>query len=126
MFKERRGLIKLSLETGAELLPTYVFGGTDFFHNLHTEDNAIARLSRRLQIGMTVFWGRWGLPCVPLTPRVTMCIADPIPVKRWEGPGPVPPEEIEALHQRYLTALRSMFDEYKGLAGYPDAVLEVQ
>ena len=56
VFKDRRGLIKISLQTGAELLPSYVFGGTDFFHNLATSDNFLSRLSRKYKVGLTYFW----------------------------------------------------------------------
>jgi hypothetical protein len=33
---QRKGLMRLSLETGAHLYPCYVFGGTDFYDNLAT------------------------------------------------------------------------------------------
>ena len=36
VFKKRKGLIKLAIETGSSLIPCYVFGGTDFFCNLIT------------------------------------------------------------------------------------------
>lgn len=99
VFKNRRGLTKLSLETGAMLCPTYVFGGTDFFHNLATSDSLFSKLSRSFRAGVTIFWGHFGLP-IPFTPRVTLCIGDPIPVKKWTGEGKVPAELIEELHNK--------------------------
>ncbi len=41
-------------------------------------------------MGLTLFWGYCGLP-VPYAPAhgVTMCIADPIPVARFEPPPPL-------------------------------------
>ena len=69
VFKKRRGLVRLSIETGAQLVPCYVFGGTDFFHNLATDDGFFAKLSRMCRAGVTVFWGRYWLP-VPFSPRV--------------------------------------------------------
>lgn len=99
VFKSRKGLARLSLETGAELIPTYVFGGTDFFHNLATGDSILSKISRNLRAGVTIFWGHFGLP-IPFTPRVTMCIADPIPVTKWVGDGPVPEELIDELLEK--------------------------
>jgi hypothetical protein len=69
VFKSRRGLVRLSIETGAELTPCYVFGGTDFFHNLATDDGLFSSLSRSLRMGLTIFWGPYGLP-IPYAPKV--------------------------------------------------------
>ena len=70
VFKNRRGLVRLSIETGAEMVPCYVFGGTDFFHNLATDAGFFANLSRSLRAGVTIFWGHFGLP-IPYAPRVS-------------------------------------------------------
>jgi 2-acylglycerol O-acyltransferase 2 len=72
VFKKRKGLCRLSIETGAEMIPCYVFGGTDFFHNLATDDGGFAKISRFVRAGVTIFWGRWGLP-IPYAPRVRVC-----------------------------------------------------
>jgi hypothetical protein len=72
-----------------------------------------------------------GLP-VPFSPRVTLCLADPIEVTAVRGvEGPdgkvtIPQEAIEELHQKYILSITEMFDRYKAEAGYPDAVLEIQ
>lgn len=72
-----------------------------------------------------------GLP-VPFTPRVTLCLADPIEVeavkgvKGDDGKVTIPQEAIEELHEKYIKSITEMFNKYKEAAGYPDAVLEVQ
>jgi 1-acyl-sn-glycerol-3-phosphate acyltransferase len=124
VFKKRYGLCRLALETGTHLVPTYVFGGTDFFNNLATGGGIISQLSRKLRMGVTIFWGQFGLP-IPYAPKVTLCIADPIPVEKWKGPDPIPQEVIEALQEKYLKAIQDVFDRYKEAAGYPDAQLEI-
>jgi hypothetical protein len=125
VFKNRYGLCRLSLETGAKLMPCYVFGGTDFFHNLATSDSVFSRASRKLKAGMTIFWGHFGLP-IPFFPKVTITIADPIEVTKWEGEGKIPQDQVEALHAKYVTSIQELFDTYKAAAGYPDAVLEIE
>ena len=124
VFKDRRGLIRLSLETGAELIPCYVFGGTDFFHNLATTDNLLARLSRKYKMGLTWFWGKFGLP-IPFAPKVTMCIGEPLAVDKWTGNDRIPDDIIDELHERYIKAINDLFNRYKVQAGYPNAELEV-
>lgn len=72
-----------------------------------------------------------GLP-IPFSPRVTLCLADPIEVtavkgvKGEDGKVTIPQEAIEELHQKYIQSITEMFNRYKVAAGYPDAVLEVQ
>ena len=126
VFKRRRGLVRLALETGAALTPLYVFGGNDFFHQSATNGSWLARTSRRMGASLTFFWGWCGLP-VPLVPPhgVTICLGEPVFCERWRGPGKPPPEQVEALHARYLAALQKVFDDHKAAAGEPDAVLEI-
>ena len=124
IFKDRKGLIKLSLETGVYLCPTYVFGGTDFFHNLATHSGFFSQISRSLRMGITIFWGQFGLP-IPFAPKVTMCIADPLVVEKWCGEGPVPSELIDQLHARYIRSIQDLFEKYKVQAGYPNSKLEI-
>ena len=126
VFEKRYGLIKLAIETGTSLVPTYVFGGTDFFHNLITDDSWVSRLSRKLRLAFTVFYGRFHL-LVPYTPRVTMVFAEPLPVVHWDraSGAPVPQALLEDLHAQYMVAMRSLFLKYRDAAGYPDAELEI-
>jgi hypothetical protein len=127
VFKDRRGLTKLAIETGTYLCPCYVFGATDFFENLATnEDSIFAKFSRKYRMGVTIFWGRWGLP-IPYFPRVTLCVSQPIKVEKWDVAikGPVPVELINKLHEEYLNSIIDLFETYKSVAGYPDAKLEI-
>lgn len=155
IFKKRKGLIKLAIETQAAIVPCYVFGGTDFFNNLATGDGMISRISRKLKMGMTVFWGHFGLP-IPYAPRVTMVLGEPIepPVcaasnvdavgsndpqrvannagessgkgsSEGSGPASISMDLIDKMHSDVLNAMIALFNKYKSGAGYPDAELEV-
>ena len=147
---QRRGLMKLALQTGAALVPVYVFGGNDFYHHLATKapketrrsDSLVGEVlekhSRSFKTAFTIFWGQYGLP-LPYPAKCTMVLADPIwPVPNTLGEGragdtmtcrkvPEPTtEQIEELMDRYTSALSRLFDQYKAQAGYPDARLEIQ
>lgn len=124
VFQSRRGLIKLSIETGCELVPCYVFGGTDFFHNLATDDGFFARLSRKMRAGVTIFWGPYGLP-IPFTPRVTMVFGKPIPIPHVENDDERRSRTNDLLHAEFLRQMQELFDKNKAAAGYPDATLQV-
>ena len=45
VWRQRRGLCRLSLETGARLIPMYVFGGNDFFHQGFTSEGSLSYTS---------------------------------------------------------------------------------
>jgi hypothetical protein len=145
IFQNRKGFVKLSVETGAELVPCYVFGGTDFFQNLATNDSILSKLSRKFRMGLTIFWGQYGLP-IPYAPKVTMVIGKPIPVpKKLEAAktsntteietnksstkdmksDPILQATINELHSQFLVEIDALFNRYKSLAGYPEAELHV-
>ena len=129
VFKSRFGLVKLAIESGAELLPCYVFGGTDFFNNLATGDGFLSNLSRKWKMGITFFSGYLGLPFLPFVPRITLCIAEPIsiPGGKWKGEGKIPDDHplIKQIHDEYISSIQKLFDKYKAAAGYPNAILEI-
>ena len=58
--KNRKGFIKLALMEGVDVVPTYCFGNTSILEVVKT--GVLAQLSRRLQVSLTYFWGKLGLP----------------------------------------------------------------
>jgi hypothetical protein len=102
----RRGLMKLALETGAVLVPIYVFGANDFYSQLATYESsstgpprgaindrtkrtgqtaaptnpfgkAQRRISRVTRGGFTFFWGQYGSP-LPFEVKCSMVLGDPL------------------------------------------------
>ena len=154
----RRGLMKLALQTGAALVPIYVFGGNDFYHQLQGGLGFLEHVSRSAKAGLTLFWGQYGLP-MPFPVQCSMVLGDPIfpvledastsikggkkddNIKNPEtrqttddhSPNTTCPkienptdEQVEELMQRYMDAMRRLFDQYKDQAGYPNAQLEIR
>ncbi len=126
VFKDRRGLCRLSVESGAELIPCYVFGGTEFFENLATRYDFqwLMSICRKFRIGITLFWGYFGLP-IPYAPKVTMVIGEPIPVPVVPNDDDKKSKAIDLLHATFLTEMQALFEKYKVAAGYPEAQLEI-
>jgi hypothetical protein len=93
----RRGLMKLALETGAVLVPIYVFGANDFYSQLATygsssthttgrgaindRTNLVGKVQRSVSRvtrgGFTFFWGQFGSP-LPFQVKCSMVLGDPI------------------------------------------------
>ena len=133
---KRHGLMKLALQTGAALVPVYVFGGNDFYHQLAPK--YMEKLSRFVKAGMTLFWGQYGLP-MPYPAKCSIVLGDPIypwPETWGEGQSGTKKtcrkiqnptkEQIDELLERYTQCLHRLFEQYKVQAGYPDAQLEIQ
>jgi 1-acyl-sn-glycerol-3-phosphate acyltransferase len=82
VLKERMGVVKLAIRTGASLAPCYVFGNTkllscwafDGFPFLGGRGGLLERLSRKLGFALILIFGRFGLP-VPY--RLPVMVRDP-------------------------------------------------
>ncbi len=125
VYRKRRGLCRLSIETGAKIIPVYVFGGTSFFQNLATGDGFLSRFSRWLRVTFTLFWGQYLLP-IPYPAKVRLVVAEPLKFPEGCKPGEPSEECVAELHQRYIESIQKLFDDYKAAAGYPDAKLEIR
>jgi Diacylglycerol acyltransferase len=68
---KRRGFIKLALQSGVDVVPIYLFGNTTCLTVLKTE--MLAALSRKTQVSLTYFWGRFMLP-IPRPVKVSRTI----------------------------------------------------
>jgi hypothetical protein len=51
--------VKLAIDNDAEVVPVYVFGQTQLFDQMATNNSVLMRLSRRFAASITFFWGRW-------------------------------------------------------------------
>jgi diacylglycerol O-acyltransferase 2, plant len=109
VLRSRRGFISLAQETGATLVPIYVFGNTLAF-KIAPPPQRLERISRRLRVGLMAFSGRWGLP-VPFRVPITVVVGQP--VEHVAG------ESVDDLQERYIAALASIFERHKTGAGYP-------
>jgi hypothetical protein len=113
---KRKGLAKVALQTGACLVPNYVFGANEMYTRWFGPSSAAAQLSSVLRTSLVAWSGRWGIPFSPVPNRVKMVVVlgAPLQVERVEDPTP---EQIEQLHARYVQALTSLFDRYKHRMG---------
>lgn len=125
----RRGFVRLALDTGAPLVPVYTFHNTDtYFADAGFAAGFRRWLSRRWQVCVPVFVGRWGTP-TPVNVRLTVAVGDPVPLPApvpRDADGHVTPGAVDAYHRAYLAALVALFHARKAGAGYPPGrLLEV-
>ena len=132
--RDRKGFVKLALETGAQIVPCYCFGNSQIFDTPFnsTSDNSdnggggmswVARLSRRLRAALVLFWGRFGLP-IPFRAPLLTVIGRPIPVPKISSAGgsattgEPSAELVNEYHDLYLRETRRIYDKYKNCYGW--------
>lgn len=111
---KRKGFIRLALLTGAQLVPVYHFGETELYTQARTP------LLRKLQmlairvLGFTVplVRGRgifqYDVGILPRRVPLHTVMGPAIPVDKVASPTP---QQIDALHERYIAALTRLHDE---------------
>ena len=109
VLRRRKGFVKLALQTGAPLVPLYCFGNTDIFHVFRAR--WLCRLSRRAQVSLQLFWGRWCLP-LPYKRKLLLVVGTPVGGARPPVAEPTA-EEVDALHARYVAELEALFHRHK-------------
>jgi len=123
LMKERKGFVKLALQTGTPLVPSYIFGNTKLLSAWYDDAGALQGISRYFKFGILLLWGRFGLPLMHRHP-VLGVMAKPIVVPRAEGE---PTQDmIDTIHAQFCDSLIALFDDYKGLYGWPDKKLLIK
>lgn len=111
--KQRKGFIKIALETGTSIVPVYNFGHTQLFDVYPSGPHSfLVKLSRKIGFAIVTFLGPfWLLPFIPNRTEMLMVIGEPIPVTKCDT---VPTEkEISELHQVYIQRLTLLFETHK-------------
>ncbi len=128
VLKKRRGLFRLAMETGAEILPIYCFGANDLLNQATFGDSFIGRLSRKFRMSVTIFWGQLGLT-IPFFANMSYVFGEAVPAPKIDHASKsgekFPEEVVEKFYEDYVRSLKEAFDKYKAAAGYPDGELIV-
>lgn len=121
--EKRKGFVRLALQQGVDLVPTYCFGAVDAYSQVQIPafKRMMSRIVSAFQFVIPVYWGYFFSP-VPYRRDQTMVVGSPIPVKKVAEPTK---EQVDELHAVYVTALRDLFDKHKEELGFGDRSLRV-
>lgn len=110
VLQDRKGFIRIALQTGAAVVPVISFGENDLYHQLSNEPDSLSAKVQTLirkAIGIT-------LPIVqeviPRRHSITTVVGAPLEVKQNAEPSR---EEINALHDEFINALSELFEDHK-------------
>jgi 2-acylglycerol O-acyltransferase 2 len=115
---KRKGFVKLALETGSPLVPTYGFGETNVYHNLADGRPWLQRYLRwsqkKLGFALPLIHGRgyfnYHFGVLPHRHPIVVVVGMPLEVPRIEKPTPA---DVDLWHAKYVEALVSLYRENK-------------
>lgn len=119
--KSRKGFVKLAIESGAKLVPIYVFGETDLFEHSSFLLGARIKLMRSFGVAIPLLYGQAGL--LPFATNVTSVVGPALTIPH--NPNPTV-EEVDEAHAKYVAALVALFEDNKAAFGCSDAILEIE
>eukprot|EP00455_Lapot_gusevi_P054262 TRINITY_DN8657_c0_g1_i7.p1 TRINITY_DN8657_c0_g1~~TRINITY_DN8657_c0_g1_i7.p1 ORF type:complete len:177 (+),score=39.77 TRINITY_DN8657_c0_g1_i7:253-783(+) len=122
VMEDRKGFVKLAMQTGAKLVPCYLFGNTKALTCLTDSAGRLQRLSRKLRASITLFWGRFFLP-IPYRVPISGVMGLPLDVPFDENPSR---ELVNEYHAKFIARLNELFDEHKHAYGWADRELIVK
>lgn len=124
VLKSRQGFVRLALQHGVPLVPTYVFGEAQLYHQSALFFGFRSWLQRRLGVALVMPSGPFGLPFVPFTAStpIRIVVGRPLELPRIAQPTQ---EDVDHHHKRYIVELEALFERNKAEAGYPSIYLEL-
>lgn len=113
--KTRKGLARLSVKTGIPVVPAYSLGNTAVYTPWFDSFGIMENLSRKLQVSIFLFWGRFGLP-IPRRTNINMLLGKPILPQKVDE---VPTDgAIDDMHERLLRGITELFNQHKASCGW--------
>lgn len=120
ILSRRRGFVRLALEYGADLVPSFSFGETDLYQQVNFSEGTFLRsLQCKFQkifgFAPCFFYGR-GLTSadskgfIPYSRPITTVIGEPVTVPQIKDPSP---ETVDLYHNMYKRSLIRLFHEHK-------------
>lgn len=129
LLKERLGLIKLAIRTGADLAPCYIFGNTKILGCWHGQgipggSSFLEKLSRKIGFGLILIFGRFGLPIPNHIPLLGV-VGKAIPTHHIKCEEPTD-EQVKEVQDLLIKEMEEIFHKYKHLYGWEDKHLIIR
>lgn len=116
-----KGFVKLALRGngGTNALPTPITPCFVFGQSRVLSFKGSPRLSRAIRASVGIWWGRWGLPCVPRRVDLVIAVGRPVVLPPPSVPGQPSQAEIDAGFAAVLAELTRAYEAVRpGVRGY--------
>ncbi|XP_037324420.1 2-acylglycerol O-acyltransferase 2 [Pungitius pungitius] len=120
---KKKGFIKMAMVNGAHLVPVFSFGENEVYDQVGNQRGSWLRWTQEqlqgiMGISLPLFHARgifqYSFGLMPYRKSISTVVGRPIKVERNTKPSA---KELNALHQRYMDELSSLFEEHKGNYG---------
>jgi len=119
--KNRYGFVRVAMEAGSPLVPTFCFGQTNIYKWWKPKGKWYNQLSRAIGFTPLVFWGRFGGP-IPFQKPMYYVVGKPIEVIKNTSPTHA---EVASILGQFIKATEELFEKHKAAAGFADTALHV-
>ncbi|KYO38391.1 diacylglycerol O-acyltransferase 2 [Alligator mississippiensis] len=124
ILKNRKGFVRMALQHGAHLVPSFSFGENELFRQVVFKEgswmrNLQERCRKLLGFAPCLFYGR-GLTSIhsrgflPFPRPITTVVGEPMTVPKIEDPSH---ETVDLYHGMYIRSLLKLFNEHKAKYG---------
>jgi 2-acylglycerol O-acyltransferase 2 len=121
--KKRLGFVKMALQNGIPLIPSFGFGLRGCYDYVLPKSKLLEKFGRFIGFMPMLIFGMWGLPFGPPKPCAqTIIIGDPIPVEKMDNPSE---EVLKKYHAMYIAALTDIFERNKEECGMGHVTLKI-
>mmetsp|Transcript_179 Transcript_179/g.265 ORF Transcript_179/g.265 Transcript_179/m.265 type:complete len:369 (-) Transcript_179:341-1447(-) len=122
--KNRKGFVKLALETGSPMVPCYCFHIDKSYGYWIPKGSFITRISRSIGFLPLVFWGRGYIPFgIPQPQPLHVVFGNVIDVP-CQGNN-VSDESVDQYHTMFLQEMEALFERHKKEEGYGHCCLKI-
>jgi hypothetical protein len=121
--KHHLGYVKLAMQQGIDIVPTFVFGQRYAWDFFVPEASWVHSIGRKIGFIPMMFTGLWGLPMGP--PKqvpLTVVLGAPIAVPHLESPSS---KVLEEYNDKVIESLRRIFNENKDKHGAARCTLTI-
>ena len=120
VLRDRFGFVKLALETGASLVPSFTFGENDAFEQVTSDKLRKTQIKLMKLFGFSLPLIKPYNPLLPIVPKqvnLTTVVGAPIDVAKMEKSDPRFNDEVRRLHARYIVELVALHATHKATYG---------
>jgi len=108
--RKRRGTARVAIQEGAHIVPTFFFGNSKVFDSIgNSQDDWLAKVSRKLRASIMFFYGRHYLP-VPYRHPIHMVTGEIVEVTQKDNPTD---EEIDEVLTRVIASIEKVYETKK-------------
>jgi hypothetical protein len=121
--KNRKGVVKLALEFGVPIIPSFTFGQRGAFSFWIPKGGWVKSVSKIIQFAPMVYFGLFGLPFAqPKRCPLTVVIGKPIVVPKMDS---FTEEDVNKYHIQLIDALVKLYEDNKVQCGMGATALRV-